>query len=201
MACAASPEEQPAPSSTDEDLSLQSAPVLDSDMKRIAIPAGMPKPYDQPDSTGIFDERGKCGPTALANAMRLYWIDLTPQQADAEGVHWLVGTLATQIEDWLEDHHPEMNCSIQHPKNGPAFLRTQLDGGHPVMMWFNTQDNTSHWVTAVGHRGTGAAEVLIVMSWGAYYTIPMAKMAVAWSNVYELHNPAVVCAEKTTLLR
>lgn len=187
--------------STDDALKLQSAPLADSDMKRVATPAGMPKPYDQPDSTGLFDERGKCGPTAVANTLRLYWIDVTPQQADAGGVHWVIGTMGRQIESYLKRNFPELGCSLQHPKDGASFLRTQLDGGHPVMVWFNTEGLSSHWVTAVGHKGTGDAEVVIVMSWGRYYAISMKKLVAAWDNVYGIHNPAVACTDKTTLLR
>ena len=204
ISCDAADEDAP-PAPVDEsseDFSLlQSAPLAESDMKAIATPAGMPKPYEQPDSTGLFDERGKCGPTAVANTLLLYWISVTPQQADAAGVHWLIGTMGTQIETYMQEFHPELGCSLEHPENGPGFLRAEIDSGHPVMVWFNMPDADSHWVVAVGHTGAGAAEQVIVMSWGRYYAIPMSKLAAAWKMVYGIRNPAVVCADRTTLLR
>ena len=204
ISCAAPSDDDDAPTieETNEDYSLlQSAPLAETEMKPIATPKGMPKPYEQPDSTGWFKEQGKCGSTAVANALLLYRISVTPQQADAAGVHWLVGTMGTQIENYLVERHPELGCSLEHPANGPGFLRAEIDSGHPVMVWFNMPDNDSHWVVAVGHTGSGAKEQVIVMSWGRYYAIPMIRLAAAWKSVYGIRNPAVVCADRTTLLR
>lgn len=192
-------EEEAADAAADE---LRSAPLSSGDMRRVAQPAGMPKPWDQPDSTGWFDERGKCGPTAVANTLRLYWIDVSPEEADRAGVHWAIGTMGRQIVRYLDDHHPELGCSLEHPQDGAAFLRKELAGGHPVMVWFNTEGGlSSHWVTAVGVVGKGAEEDVIVMSWGRYYAIRMSKLVTAWRNVYGIRNPAVVCDERTQLLR
>lgn len=203
-ACAASDvDDAPPVDSTDDDFTLlQSAPLEESDMKPVATPKGMPKPYDQPDSTGWFGEHGYCGPTAVANTLLLYWEgDVTPQEAYDDGVHFLIGTMGTQIVNYMSKYHPELGCSIQHPDNGAAFLRQQIDGGHPVMVWFNMAPGPdSHWVVAVGHQGTGAAEQVIVMSWGRYYAIPMSKLVAAWKEVYGLKSPSVVCADKTTLI-
>ena len=181
---------------------LRSEPLGMSDMRRIAQPAGMPKPWDQPDSTGWFDERGKCGPTAVANTLRLYWIDVSPEEADRAGVHWAIGTMGRQIERYLVNHHPELGCSLEHPRDGAAFLRSEIAAGHPVMVWFNTEGGwSSHWVTAVGVVGKGADEDVIVMSWGRYYAIKMTKLVSAWRNVYGIRHPAVVCDARTQLLR
>jgi len=180
---------------------LQSSPLAESDMVRVRQPAGMPKPWDQPDSTGWFDERGKCGPTAVANTLKLYWIDVSPEEADRKGVHWVIGTMGRQIADYLQKYHPELGCTLEHPKDGAAFLRRELAGGHPVMVWYNTTGSlSSHWVTAVGTRGSGDAEKVVVMSWGRYYEISMKKLVDAWRNVYGIRHPSVVCDEKTTLL-
>ncbi len=192
-------EELPAEATADE---LRGAPLVMSDMRRIAQPAGMPRPWDQPDSTGWFDERGKCGPTAVANTLRLYWIDVSPEEADRAGVHWAIGTMGRQIVRYLDEHHPELGCSLEHPKDGAAFLRSEIAAGRPVMVWFNTEGGwSSHWVTAVGVVGHGADEDVIVMSWGRYYAIEMTKLVAAWRNVYGIRNPAVVCEERTQLLR
>ena len=182
---------------------LQSPPLAESDMKRIKAPAGMPAPWAQPDSTGVFDERGKCGPTAVANALKLYGItNVTPAKADADGVHWWIGSRGINIEAYLHDKQPQLGCTLEHPEEGPEFLRAHVDAGHPVMVWFNMSGGFlgSHWVTVVGHRGTGAAEVAIVMSWGAYYTIPMSKLDAAWRNVYAIRRPSVVCNARTNLI-
>lgn len=192
---------EPEVEATEDAIEVQSAPLADGEMKRIPQPAGMPKPHEQPDSTGLFDERGKCGPTAVANTLKLYWVDVTPAQADQGGAHhWLIGTMGRQIASYLQNDHPELGCSLQHPLFGASFLRKQLSTGHPVMVWFNTSGLGSHWVTAVGTQGTGDAEVVIVMSWGNYYSIPMKKLVGAWRNVYGIRNPAVVCTAKTVLL-
>jgi hypothetical protein len=197
---AAAEEEEAAGATADE---LQSPPLAESDMKRIAAPAGMPAVWAQPDSTGVFDERGKCGPTAVANTLRLYGItNVSPAQADADGVHWWIGSRGINIEEYLQEKQPQLGCSLEHPQNGPAFLRSHVDAGHPVMVWFNMAGGFlgSHWVTVVGHRGSGAAEVAIVMSWGAYYTIPMSKLDEAWRNVYAIRRPSVVCSAQTKLI-
>lgn len=180
---------------------LQSSPLASNMMTRIATPAGMPTPWDQPDSGGWFDERGKCGPTAVANALKLYGIDVSPAQADADGVNWLIGSRGINVESYMKRKHPRLGCTLEHPVDNGAFLRTELDAGHPVMLWFNTEGGfSSHWVTAVGHRGRGAAEVAIVMSWGRYYSIPMDKLLAAWRNVYGIRSPSVVCDAKTSLI-
>ncbi len=194
------PQDEEAGATADE---LQSPALAESDMKRIKAPAGMPVPWDQPDSTGLFDERGKCGPTAVANALKLYGIStVSPAKADADGVHWWIGSRGINIEAYLHDKQPQLGCTLEHPEEGPGFLRAHVDAGHPVMVWFNMSGGFlgSHWVTVVGHRGAGAAEVAIVMSWGAYYTIPMSKLDAAWRNVYAIRRPSVVCRAQTQLI-
>ncbi len=86
----AEPEEQEEPLSSEAE-ALQSTALADRDMKRIPTPSGMPTPWTQPDSTGWLEERGKCGPTAVANALRLYGIETSPAEVDRDGVHWYVG--------------------------------------------------------------------------------------------------------------
>lgn len=177
---------------------LRSAPLNDKDMVAIDTPAGMPTPWKQPDSEGWFGERGKCGPTALANELKLYGVEMSPDQADDAGVHWLVGTLQFQIDGYMKKHHPELGCRASYPWDGAKALRGQIDAGHPVMVWFNTDGGwSSHWVVAVGHHGSGDAEKVIVMSWGRYYEIPMKKLDDASKWVYGLRHPTVIC-EKTT---
>jgi hypothetical protein len=198
-ACATEVEEEPPVEATADE--LQSSPLGESDMKAIPTPAGMPKPWDQPDSTGWFDEKGRCGPTALANLLRLYWIELSPEDAYDSGVHWIIGTMGKQIIDYLDENEPELGCTLEHPKDGAAFLRKELGAGHPVLVWFNMKGGlASHWVTAVGTRGSGKTEEVIVMSWGRYYSISMTKLVDAWRNVYGIRNPSIVCDEKTVLM-
>lgn len=199
-ACAteSAPDEETSDDVGATDDELRSAPLNDKDMVAIDTPANMPTPWKQPDSEGWFGERGKCGPTALANDLRLYGIELSPDDADNAGVHFLVGTLQWQIEDYLKKNHPELGCRISYPWDGAKALRGQLDGGHPVMVWFNTDGGfSSHWVTAVGHHGTGPDEKVTVMSWGRYYEIPMQKLDNASKWVYGLRHPTVICSKKT----
>lgn len=193
-------DEAPAEATADE---LQSSPLPDGEMKAIPTPAGMPKPWDQPDSTGWFDERGKCGPTAVANVLKLYGINVSPDEADRDGVHWIVGSRGINVEGYFDAKFPNLHCSLEHPEDGPAFLRSQIKSGHPVMVWFNTGGSflSSHWVTAVGLQGTGASERVVVMSWGRYYTISMSKLDAAWRNVYLIRRPSVVCTPKSTFVR
>ncbi|HSO36541.1 MAG TPA: hypothetical protein VLT33_28645 [Labilithrix sp.] len=199
VACSGAEEDADVGATNDE---LQSSPLSDAEMKRIKAPAGMPVPWDQPDSTGTFDERGKCGPTAVANTLKLYGINVSPAQADRDGVHWLIGTRGINIEAYLQEKHPRLGCTLEHPEDGPGFLRSHVDAGHPVMVWFNMTGGFlgSHWVTVVGRRGTGAAEVAIVMSWGGYYTIPMGHLDTAWENVYRIRRPSIVCRAQTKLI-
>ncbi len=193
-ACAAPAQDEA--TGTDEG-ALQSAPLAEADMVPYPKLAGMPAVWDQPDSTGVFDERGKCGPTAVANLVRLYGIELSPEEADQEGVHWWIGTRGLSIRDWFEEKHPELGCTLEHPTDGPAFLREHLANGQPVLVWFNMEGGlSSHWVTAVGVVG----DRVVVMSWGRYYTIPMAKLDAAWRNVYWIRRPSIVCASKTKLM-
>lgn len=189
--------EDDAASTEDE---LQSAPLSQRDMTKIKTPPGMPEPWDQPDSTGWLEERGKCGPTAVANTLRLYGIEVSPKDADRDGVHWVVGSRGINIEKYMHEKHPRLGCTLEHPKDGPAFLRSELAAGHPVMVWYNTAGGVlqSHWVTVVGIRGTGENERAIVMSWGGYYTIPMDKLDRAWRNVYWIRRPSIVCDARTS---
>lgn len=198
-ACAATEEEEDADVDlADEQAALTSPPITEADMKRIAKPAGMPDVWNQPDSTGFFDERGKCGPTAVANTLRLYGKEISPAAADAAGVHWIIGTRGQDIERYLQRDHAGLGCTLEHPESGGRFLRDSIAQGHPVMIWFMSGSNmNSHWVVAVGKRGMGANEQVIVMSWGRYYAIPMTKLLASWRNVYGIRNPAVVCDATT----
>jgi hypothetical protein len=181
---------------------IVSSPLAVSAMAPIATPSGMPEAWAQPDSTGVFNQRGKCGAAAVANALRLYGIEVSPEQADRDGVHFVIGSLARNLHTYLDDHHPQLRCEVDHPLDGAGYLREKLDGGHPVMLWFNTEGGfqQSHWAVAVGHRGAGADEKVIVMSWGAYYEIGMDRLEHAWRFVLGLPHPAVVCEATTSLI-
>lgn len=195
---AAEEEEIPAEAQAGE---LRSAQLAEADMTKIPNPPGMMRPWDQPDSTGWFGERGKCGQTALANLVGLYGVQLSPQEAEARGVYSVIGTRGTPIRNYLRDNHPGFGCSIQHPTDGPGYLRSHIRSGHPVLVWFNTAGfYTSHWVPAVGIVGSGADERVIVMSWGRYYSIPMNKLEEAWRNVYGMRRPSIVCTRPTRLV-
>ena len=178
---------------------LRSAPLGESDMVQIPTPANMPAVWKQPDSEGWRGARGKCGSTALANELRLYSIEKSPDELDDAGVHFVVGTLQWEIERWLKKNHPELGCRTSYPWDGAKALRGQLDAGHPVMVWFNLGGGTleSHWVTAVGHHGSGDDEKVVVMSWGRYYEIPMKKLDDASKWVYGMRHPTVICSEAT----
>jgi hypothetical protein len=199
VACSAVEEDADLGEANDE---LQSAPLPNGDWQRIRAPAGMPAPWAQPDTTGFFDQHGKCGPTAVANTLKLYGLDVSPAQADHDGVHSLVGTSGIKIESYLQEKYPRLGCILEHPQDGLAFLRSHLDAGQPVMVWFNMAGGFlgSHWATVVGHRRSRGAEVAIVMSWGEYYTIPMSHLEAAWENVYGYRRPSVVCKAQTKLI-
>lgn len=206
LVCACSATAAPADATDDGEIeatadALQSSPLTQGEMVRFAAPAGLPTPWPQPDSTGLFDERGKCGPTAVSNLLRLYGTDLSPADADRSGVHWWIGTRGITIRDWLTEKHPRLGCTLEHPHDGPGFLRDHLGRGQPVLLWFNTAGGyNSHWVTAVGITGAGAGERVVVMSWGRYYTIAMDKLDAAWRNVYWIRRPSIVCDAQTTLM-
>jgi hypothetical protein len=118
-------------------------------------------------------------------------------------VHFLVGTLQFEIADYLKAHHPELGCRSSYPWDGANAIRGQLDGGHPVMVWFNTSggDLSSHWVVAVAHHGSGADERVVVMSWGRYWEIPMAKLDNASKWVLGLRHPTVICNATSPFLK
>jgi len=202
---AAAPEDEKVEATADE---LNRSPGLqDNDMTEIAKPAGFPNVWDQPDSTGTLGERGKCGPTAVANALRMYGIEVSPTKADEDGVNWLIGTRGISIRDYMTEKHPQLGCTLENPADGKTFLRNEIRAGHPVMVWFNTaqtvwyQPFQSHWVTAVAIRGAGANEEVVVMSWGKYYVIKMTKLDDAWRSVYAIRHPAVVCDATSRFMR
>ncbi|MBX3228415.1 MAG: C39 family peptidase [Labilithrix sp.] len=177
---------------------LRSSPLDDKDMVEIPKPEGMPDAWKQPKSTGRFEQGGKCGPTALANMLRLHDIELSPEEADKAGVRWVVGTLQWQIDSYLKRNHRELGCRTSYPWNGAKALRNEIAAGRPVMVWYNTDGAlTSHWVVAVGIRGSGSNEKVIVMSWGKYYEIPMKKLDDASKWVYGLRHPTVICSATT----
>ena len=197
--CAAPPEEDDSTIAADEASALTSPPLGESDMVPIGKPAGMPDVWGQPDAEGFLDARGKCGPTAVANVLRLYGIEVSPPEADRDGAHWYVGARDVDLLDYMQGHHAQLGCGIEHPANGGRFLRDSLATGRPVMIVFMFGNGLqSHWVAAVGRRGKGADEKIIVMSWGQYYTIPMAKLLASWRNVYGTRNTTVVCDATTS---
>lgn len=202
--CAAETEEGEGDADTEvgEDTAAYMLKQIDtSEMVRIAAPAGLPKPWVQPDSTGWFDEKGRCGPTAVANALLLYGIRKEPEKIYNDGAHWLVGSLATNLNTYLNKFHPQLGCTIEQPLDSAAFLRRELDANRPVMLLYNTEGWNSHWVTAVDHKGTGANEDVIVMSWGSYYKIKMTKLVRAWENVYGMRSPSVICTPSSQTLQ
>jgi hypothetical protein len=180
---------------------LQSSPFVRRNMKLIARPSGMPAPWAQPDPTGQFGQNGKCGATAVANTLRLYGIEVSPQKAEDNGVRWFIGATTRQIEPYFDKHHPRLGCSTEHPEDGAAFLRREIRAGHPVMVWYNVEGTlSSHWVTAVGVRGSGASEEAIVISWGKYFAMPMKALVDAWRQVYGQRHPSVVCDATTKMV-
>lgn len=184
------------------DEELRSSGFGNRDMIRIATPAGLPEAWDQPDTTGIFKQNGKCGPTAVANILRLYGIEVSPKEAEAKGVKWLIGSTIREVGGYFDKHQPALGCESEYPKDGAAFLRENLAAGRPVMVWYNIEGTFlgSHWVTAVGTRQSNGEEQVVVMSWGNYYAIPMDTFVEAWRLVYGLRHPAVVCDRTTKLM-
>ncbi len=89
-------------------MSLQSAPIANGDMKKVARPAGMPIPYQQPDSTGWFDEKEQVRPDRRGQhaAASIGSGGRHAEQADRDGAHWIVGTMGRQIESYMDKFHP-----------------------------------------------------------------------------------------------
>lgn len=196
--CATEDEEEKVESTASTADQLQSSPLDREEMKPIDTPRGMPTPWPQPDSSGIFDTKGKCGPTAVANTLKLYGIDdVSPEEADRDGVHWWIGTRPRDIEHYMDKKQARLDCSIENPKDGRTFLHEQIEDGHPVMVLFNTTGWKSHWIAAVGFQGSGASEETIVMSWGRYYAISTTKLVASWRNVYGMRSPSIVCEART----
>ncbi len=107
--CATEDEEEKVESTASTADQLQSSPLDREEMKPIDTPRGMPTPWPQPDSSGIFDTKGKCGPTAVANTLKLYGIDdVSPEEADRDGVHWWIGTRPRDIEPEPLAVHPDL---------------------------------------------------------------------------------------------
>lgn len=200
--CSAEASDPPPDESVDGTDAMTNARVLkESEMIRVAVPAGYPQPWDQPDSDGIFDEKGKCGPTAVANALKLYGRgNVSPEQAYEGGVQWVVGSLPVQLSGYLNRTQPDLHCAVTFPPDGPAFLRAAVATGRPVMVWYRTEGMTSHWVTVAGIHGSGVSEGVVVMSWGRYYRINMQRFEQAWSNVYGFVRPSVVCGARTNVV-
>lgn len=190
------------PVSTSEDpLTAAARGLLQREMKRMPDPAGMPRAWSQPDSDGWFDERGKCGPTATANTLRLYGKDgISPEACYEAGVSWVVGSRPVDIAGYLRRTQPQLGCRVVYPEDGPALLRAAAKTARPVMVWFRTEGLTSHWVNVVGVRGAGATEQAVLMSWGRYYTVPMRRLDEAWQSVYGFRHPAVLCSARSAYL-
>jgi len=181
---------------------LRSGGFSSADMVKIPAPAGMPEPWDQPASTGWFGMNGKCGPTAVANMLRLYGREVSPAQAEGEGVRWIIGTTTWRIRRYFDSHQADLGCTFEQPEDGAAFLRQELGAGHPVMIMYNVEEGhlQAHWVTAVALEGSGDDEHAIVMSWGRYYKMPLAPLVEAWRRVYGRRHPAVVCDQASAFL-
>lgn len=187
---------------TSEDATTAAAKGLkSSEMKAIATPRGLPRAWPQPDSDGWFDERGKCGPTAVANLLRLYGKDgISPDAAYDAGVRWWVGSRPVDLGGYLDRKHAGLGCRITFAPDGPALLRAATATERPVLAWFRTEGLSSHWVAVADVRGAGPTEEVVLLSWGRYYAVPMTRFAEAWDSVYGFRNPAIVCAARSRVL-
>ncbi len=182
---------------------LSSASLAGADILRITHPlASAPATWPQPASEGWFDEKGKCGQTATANLLRHYGTEIAPQTLYEQGVYSLIGTRGTVIRNYLQSTHPDLGCRIEHPTDGPDFLKMQLAAKRPVMVLYKTDWKNSHWVTAVATTKSkgifNGDEAVIVQSDGSYYAYRMSGFDAAWRNVYGLRRPSIVCNKAST---
>ncbi len=201
--CAVADEDEASVGASDHAMTSAAKGLQASEMRVIAPPRGLPRAWPQPDSDGWFDERGKCGPTAVANLLRLYGKDgVSPDAAYDAGVRWWVGSRPPDLGGYLDRKHRDLGCRITFAPDGPALLRAAVATDRPVLAWFRTEGLSSHWVAVAGVRGPASSptEEVVLLSWGRYYAVPMTRFAEAWDSVYGFRNPAIVCSARSPVL-
>jgi hypothetical protein len=125
--------------------------IESKDFVRIATPRGMPRAWVQPPSKGWLGERGMCGPTALANTLRLFGIEKSPETVYQEGGHSIVGTTPHKMEAFMSEHHEALRCDSARIDDGKALLLSALRNKHVVNILLSGLDGFGmHWVTVVG---------------------------------------------------
>jgi hypothetical protein len=150
---------------------------------RIKTPAGMPAAWVQPASRGWFDEKGMCGPTSVANTLRLYGIEKSPTDIYEDGARSLIGTLPGAMEKYLDRHHADLKCSRGAAPGGEDFLIASVRAGRPVNVLLGPFNGAgAHWVTIVGMNLRGPEPEFILMTWGRYYKVASSKLMPYWFN-------------------
>jgi len=196
--CAVEPDDEESDeevqSSTEQAFSLVSA-----DYKRIPTPAGMPKPWSQPDSRGVLDAQGMCGPTSVSNLLSFYGTKISPEGVYNGGGISPIGTTGGRMEGYLDEKFPQLACDFGNANVfGPlTFLRNQLKIGRPVNVMVGMSGGGAHWVTVVGVTGTDEAPKVRVISWGSYREIEWRKFRDSWDLNYGGVFPYVSCAPRS----
>ena len=177
----------------------QAFSLANADYKRIPTPKGMPKVWSQPDSRGVLDAQGMCGPTSVSNMLLFYGRNISPEGVYNGGGISLVGTTGRRMENYLDEKFPQLDCDFGHANIfAPLkFLRDQLKLGRPVNVMVGMSGAQAHWVTVVGITGTDEAPKVRVMTWGSYREIEWKKFRQNWDLNYGGVYPYVSCAPRT----
>lgn len=155
--------------------------IESKDFKPVSAPKGMPAVWAQPDSRGWFGEKGMCGPTAVANTLRLLGMEKSPTSIYEEGAHSLIGLTPNAMEAYMTKHYASLGCDAETVDTGKPLLLRLLRAKRPVNVLLSGLDGVNaHWVTVVGARSPKAKTVFTVMSWGRYYEIDEDVLLRSW---------------------
>lgn len=159
-------------------------------------PAGLPKPWQQPESRGVAGAQGMCGPTAIANQLLLHGFHYSPEAVYDTGGISPVGTTPAAMAGYFAEVFPDLDCDAENPNDGIDYLRTQLGVRRPVNVLLEMKGLEAHWVVVVG-MSSGMSPTITVMSWGKYYDLAWSVFEDAWSRGWGGHHPAITCAAVT----
>jgi len=163
------------------------------------VPRSFPvRPWEQPPDEGWFGQYGYCGPTAVANLLRLYGIEKSPRTAIDEGCWSYVGTTPGTMQRYLRREHGDLGCDrrVVGGLDPLEVLRVLLDADHPPIVLFKNGRLMGHWVVVIGVSVDARGAWVEYMEDGAYHKSSWAELEPRWSSVYGMRYPLIACAAK-----
>jgi hypothetical protein len=153
--------------------------------------------WPQPPDEGWFGQYGYCGPTAVANLLRLHGIEKSPRTAIDQGCWSFIGTSPGVMVRYLQREHPSLDCDhrvVPGNANPLDVLRVLLDADHPPIILFGNGGLKSHWVVVTGVSVDKRGTWVEYMSEGDFVASRWTDLQPRWESVYGFRYPLIACA-------